>query len=143
MNIKTRKILGYLGLIPFFAFSFLPLVIPFPEGYIFNLLLSFYGGIILSFLGGITWGWPKTENQKFSLISGILFSLIGFFIIAFSNMFLYYCLCLGLISFIAFFVFELSVSEQMQNKDYKQLRSLLTVFVSFCYLISLVTFSWQ
>ena len=143
MNIKTRKILGYLGLIPFFAFSFLPLFIPFPEGYIFNLLLSFYGGVILSFLGGITWGWPKTENQTFSLISGILFSLIGFFIIAFSNMFLYYCLCLGLISFIAFFVFELNVSEQMQNKDYKQLRSLLTVFVSFCYFISLATFSWQ
>ena len=50
MNIKTRKILGYLGLIPFFSFSFLPLAIPFPEGYIFNLLLSFYGGIILSLL---------------------------------------------------------------------------------------------
>ena len=142
MNIKTRKILGYLGLIPFFSFSFLPLAIPFPEGYIFNLLLSFYGGIILSFLGGITWGWPKNENHIFSLIAGIFFSLIGFFIIAFSNMFLYYCLCLGLLSFIAFYLFELSFSEQMLNKDYRFLRGSLTCLVSICYLVSLATFNW-
>ena len=54
MNLKTKKILGYLGVIPFFVFSFLPLLSTFPEGYVFTLLLSFYGAVVLSFLGGIT-----------------------------------------------------------------------------------------
>ena len=87
MNLKTKKILGYLGVIPFFVFSFLPLLSTFPEGYVFTLLLSFYGAVVLSFLGGITWGWENAHNHKFSLIIGIFFSLIGFFIISISNMF--------------------------------------------------------
>ena len=73
MNLKTKKILGYLGLIPFMAFSFLPLLSPFPEGYVFTLLLSFYGAVILSFLGGMTWGWENAHNHKLSLIIGIFF----------------------------------------------------------------------
>jgi hypothetical protein len=85
---------------------------------------------------------PKNENHIFSLIAGIFFSLIGFFIIAFSNMFLYYCLCLSLLSFIAFYLFELSFSEQMLNKDYRFLRGSLTFLVSICYLVSLATFNW-
>ena len=142
MNLKIRRILGYLGLIPFVSFSFIPLLVPFPEGYVFNLLLSFYGGIILSFLGGITWGWSENENQKFSLVIGIFFSLIGFFIVAFSNMFLYYSLWLGLISFVAFFFFELNVSAQMRNREYRLFRGSLTFLVVICYLVSLTTFDW-
>ncbi len=142
MNLKIRRILGYLGLIPFVSFLFIPLLVPFPEGYVFNLLLSFYGGIILSFLGGITWGWSENENQKFSLVIGIFFSLIGFFIVAFSNMFLYYCLWLGLISFVAFFFFELNASAQMRNREYRVFRGSLTFLVAICYLGSLATFNW-
>ena len=140
MNIKTRQILGYLGLVPFILFSLLPLLLSFPEGYIFKLLLSFYGGIIISFLGGMTWGWPESKNQNFILITGIFFSLVGFFIVSFSNMLLFYCLLLGCISFIAFFVFELNISGQMRVKEYKNMRIALTILVVLCYLISLITF---
>ena len=140
MNIKTRQILGYLGLLPFILFSLLPLLLSFPEGYIFKLLLSFYGGIIISFLGGMTWGWPEAKNQNFILITGIFFSLVGFFIVSFSNMLLFYCLLLGCISFIAFFVFELKTSGQMRVKEYKNMRIALTILVVLCYLISLITF---
>ena len=140
MNIKTRQILGYLGLVPFILFSLLPFLLSFPEGYIFKLLLSFYGGIIISFLGGMTWGWPESKNQNFILITGIFFSLVGFFIVSFSNMLLFYCLLLGCISFIAFFVFELNTSGQMRVKEYKNMRIALTILVVLCYLISLITF---
>ena len=48
MNLKTKKILGYLGVIPFFVFSFLPLLSTFPEGYVFkrtkkNIFMNFPG----------------------------------------------------------------------------------------------------
>ncbi len=142
MNIRIRQILGYLGLIPFIFLSFYPLFLDFPEGYVFTLLLSFYGGIILSFLGGMTWGWQETNNNKFTLIIGILFSLSGFFIIAFSNMFLFYSLCLSLLSFLSFFIFELRMSDQMQHKGYRTLRSVLTFSVTICYLVSIGSFSW-
>ena len=94
MNIRLRQLLGYLGATPFIFLSFYPLFLDFPEGYVFNLLLSFYGGVILSFLGGMTWGWEGAADNKLSLSVGILVSLTGFLIIALSNMFLYYSLCL-------------------------------------------------
>ena len=142
MNLRTKKILGYLGLIPFMAFSFLPLLSPFPEGYVFTLLLSFYGAVILSFLGGMTWGWENAYNHKLSLIIGIFFSLIGFFIISISNMFLFYSLCLGSVSFVGFYLFELRVSDQMRDRGYRSLRTSLTFLVTICYLNSIITFSW-
>ena len=142
MSMSLRNFLGYAGLIPFLFFSVSPLLISFPEGYVFNLLLSFYGGVILSFLGGMTWGWTLGNFQKSSLIVGVLVSLIGFFIISISNMFLYYSLCLSLATFISFYLFELRVSDLMKDKEYKRLRTVLTFVVSLCYLLSITTFGW-
>ena len=142
MNMSLRNLLGYAGLIPFLFLSISPLLISFPEGYVFNLLLSFYGGVILSFLGGMTWGWTLVNFQKSSLIVGVLVSLIGFFIISISNMFLYYSLCLSLATFISFYLFELRVSDLMKDKQYKRLRTVLTFIVSLCYLLSITTYGW-
>ena len=142
MNMSLRNLLGYAGLIPFLFLSISPLLISFPEGYVFNLLLSFYGGVILSFLGGMTWGWTLVNFQKSSLIVGVLVSLIGFFIISISNMFLYYSLCLSLATFISFYLFELRVSDLMKDKQYKRLRTVLTFVVSLCYLLSIITYGW-
>ena len=142
MNIRTRQVLGYLGVIPFIFLSFYPLILDFPEGYVFNLLLSFYGGVILSFLGGMTWGWEGEADNKLSLIVGILVSLTGFLIIALSNMFLYYSLCLGLLTFILFYIFELRVSDKMKHKGYRNLRTNLTIFVTISYIACLATYTW-
>ena len=142
MNMSLRKLLCYAGLIPFLFLYISPLLISFPEGYVFNLLLSFYGGVILSFLGGMTWGWTLVNFQKSSLIVGVLVSLIGFFIISISNMFLYYSLCLSLATFISFYLFELRVSDLMKDKQYKRLRTVLTFVVSLCYLLSITTYGW-
>ena len=106
LNIKTRQILGYFGELPFLFLSIFHLFLEFPEGYIFNLLLAFYGGVILSFLGGMTWGWEGEADNNTSLIFGIVVSLIGFLIIAASNMFLYFSLWVSLLTFIIFYLFE-------------------------------------
>ena len=142
MNIRTRQVLGYLGVIPFIFLYFYPLILDFPEGYVFNLLLSFYGGVILSFLGGMTWGWEGEADNKLSLIVGILVSLTGFLIIALSNMFLYYSLCLSLLTFILFYLFELRVSDKMKHKGYRNLRTNLTIFVTISYIACLATYTW-
>ena len=142
MNIRTRQVLGYLGVIPFIFLTFYPLFLGFPEGYVFNLLLSFYGGVILSFLGGMTWGWEGEADNKLSLIVGILVSLTGFLIIALSNMFLYYSLCLSLLTFILFYLFELRVSDKMNHKGYRNLRTNLTIFVTISYIACLATYTW-
>ncbi len=139
MSIKIRKLLGYLGALPFIALSIIPIFLLFPEAYIFNLLMSFYGGIILSFLGGMTWGWELKDNSAPSLILGIFFSLIGFFVIAISNMFLMYSLYISLISFVAFYFFELRTSPFMSNPEYRTLRRNLTLIVSFSYILTLLT----
>ena len=142
MNIRTRQILGYLGVIPFIFLSFYPIFLDFPEGYVLNLLLSFYGGVILSFLGGMTWGWEGEADNKLSLIVGILVSLTGFLIIALSNMFLYYSLCLSLLTFILFYLFELRVSDKMKHRGYRNLRTNLTIFVTISYIACLATYTW-
>tara|TARA_Y100000768_G_scaffold169952_1_gene127214 strand:+ start:514 stop:942 length:429 start_codon:yes stop_codon:yes gene_type:complete len=139
MHIKLRKTLGYLGAIPFLALSVIPIFSLFPESYIFRLLMSFYGGIILSFLGGMTWGWDLKDNSSLPLIFGIFISLVGFFIIAISNMFLIYSLYISLFSFVTFYFFELRTSKQMLDLEYRALRRNLTILVSFSYILTLLT----
>ena len=139
MHIKLRKTLGYLGAIPFLALSVIPIFSLFPESYIFRLLMSFYGGIILSFLGGMTWGWDLKDNSSLPLIFGVFISLIGFFIIAISNMFLIYSLYISLFSFVTFYFFELRTSKLMLDLEYRALRRNLTILVSFSYILTLLT----
>jgi len=139
MHIKLRKTLGYLGAIPFLVLSVIPIFSLFPESYIFRLLMSFYGGIILSFLGGMTWGWDLKDNSSLPLIFGIFISLVGFFIIAISNMFLIYSLYISLFSFVTFYFFELRTSKLMLDLEYRALRRNLTILVSFSYILTLLT----
>ena len=90
----------------------------------------------------MTWGWEGEADNKLSLIVGILVSLTGFLIIALSNMFLYYSLCLSLLTFILFYLFELRVSDKMKHKGYRNLRTNLTIFVTISYIACLATYTW-
>ena len=73
--LKTKIILGYLGFIPFALFTILPWILG--ENWLRPSLISLviYGAIILSFLGGIIW---QSSKKQSDLVSGILFSLLGF-----------------------------------------------------------------
>lgn len=75
------KALGYSGLIPFFAGAGLAAL---GDGDLAKWgyeATRFYGGLILSFLGGINWGLyllsnPKTRSDYW-LVTGVIPSLIG------------------------------------------------------------------
>jgi hypothetical protein len=79
LNINTIKsTYGYLGFTPFALFSITPWI---TGGYIGETAIIFqiaYGSIILTFLGGISWGWRDDQpQQKKNLSIGILYSLIA------------------------------------------------------------------
>ena len=81
MSFQTKQIFGYLGAIPFITLSILPWI----SSNLAETSLrasSMYGAIILSFLGGMVWGWKKAKT--FDLFIGILLSVLAILIIFFS-----------------------------------------------------------
>ena len=136
-NIKSTY--GYIGFIPFAAFSLLPWII---GGDLAKTLIIFqigYGSIIITFLGGISWGWKDDQkNQKFNLSIGILFSLFGCLILAlayFDKILI--ALLFSICSFYFFYIFEKSTEEfKLKDDDYKRFRKILTLLVCISFLIS-------
>ena len=140
MNINNVKsTYGYIGFIPFAVFSFIPWAV---GGNIANISILFqiaYGSIIITFLGGMAWGWRDDQkNQIFNLSIGILYSLIGMLVL-----FLAYCdlillaLLISMISFQSFYYFEKSTEDFLiRDDEYKKFRKMLSLLVSISFLIS-------
>ena len=140
MNINNIKsTYGYIGFIPFAVFSFIPWAV---GGNIANISIVFqiaYGSIIITFLGGMAWGWRDDQkNQIFNLSIGILYSLIGMLVL-----FLAYCdqillaLLISMISFQSFYYFEKSTEDFLiRDDEYKKFRKMLSLLVSISFLIS-------
>lgn len=81
----TVLILGWLGVAPFAATA-LAAVLDLGPGRIMALgALVIYGAVILSFLGGVAWGFtlaptaPSSRWRTLDLCMGVSMSLIGFF----------------------------------------------------------------
>ena len=140
MNInKIKSTYGYIGFIPFAVFSFIPWAV---GGNIANISILFhiaYGSIIITFLGGMAWGWRDDQkNQIFNLSIGILYSLMGMLVL-----FLAYCdqillaLLISMISFQSFYYFEKSTEDFLiRDDEYKKFRKMLSLLVSISFLIS-------
>ena len=135
-----RIILGYLGFLPFAFFTILPMI--FGESVaIWSLkILSIYGGIILSFLAGITWGWQQSDISKLDLQIGIIFSLTGFLIILLTEHFLVYAMIINFLSFPLFYLFEKRRNPFFRDENYEKLRLFLTGGVSGCFLFGFLNF---
>ena len=135
-----RIILGYLGFFPFAFFTILPMI--FGESLAFWSLkiLSIYGGIILSFLAGMTWGWQQKDLSKLDLQIGIIFSLLGFLIILLTEHFLIYAMTINFLSFPLFFYFEKKRNVYFNDENYEKLRLFLTSGVSGCFLFGFLNF---
>ena len=140
MNItKIKSTYGYIGFIPFAFFSLLPWII---GGEFAKTLIIFqlgYGSIIITFLGGFSWGWRDEQiNQKFNLTIGILFSLSGCLILLltyFNQILLALITCIACFYF--FYIFEKSSEEyKFKEEEYKQFRKILTLLVCISFLIS-------
>jgi hypothetical protein len=98
-----------------------------------------YGSIILTFLGGMAWGWSDDQkNQKFNLSIGILYSLIGCLILFLTyNDAILIALLISVFSFQSFYYFE--KSTEILNLEMMTIRNLercLSLLVSISFLIS-------
>ena len=140
MNINTIKsTYGYLGFTPFALFSITPWI---TGGYIGETAIIFqiaYGSIILTFLGGISWGWRDDQpQQKKNLSIGILYSLIAclMLVLIYLNMILF-ALLISVISFQSFYYFEKSTYDfKYKHEDYQRFRRMLSLLVAISFLIS-------
>ncbi len=140
MNINTIKsTYGYIGFIPFALLSITPWI---TGGYIGEAAIIFqiaYGSIILSFLGGISWGWRDDQpQQKKNLSIGIIYSLIScsMLILIYLNMILF-ALLISVISFQSFYYFEKSTYDfKYRHEDYQKFRRMLSLLVAISFLIS-------
>ena len=140
MNINTIKsTYGYIGFTPFALFSITPWI---TGGYIGETAIIFqiaYGSIILTFLGGISWGWRDDQpQQKKNLSIGILYSLIAclMLVLIYLNMILF-ALLISVISFQSFYYFEKSTYDfKYKHEDYQKFRRMLSLLVAISFLIS-------
>ena len=128
-----------MGFVPFCFFSVMPWIIGDDLANYSILALSLYSAIILSFLGGIPWGWNDNNfSQTLNLIYGIFFSLLGCLILAITFIDLMAALFLCLIGFNGFYYFESKRDILFDQKvEYKELRKKLTVLVSICFLVTI------
>ena len=141
MNINTIKsIYGYLGFTPFALLSIIPWI---TGGHVGETAIIFqiaYGSIILTFLGGISWGWRDNQpEQKKNLSIGIIYSLIGclMLILIYFNLILF-ALLISVISFQSFYYFEKSTYDfKYKHEDYQKFRKLLSLLVAISFLISM------
>ena len=140
MNISNFKsTYGYIGFLPFAFFSIAPWIVGSEVSKIAIVFQLAYGSIILTFLGGMAWGWrDEQQNQKFNLSIGILYSLIGCLILFLTYFeIILIALLISVVSFQSFYYFEKStVDFKFRDDDYKKFRKMLSLLVSISFLIS-------
>ena len=140
MNISNFKsTYGYIGFLPFAFFSIAPWIVGSELSKIAIVFQLAYGSIILTFLGGMAWGWrDEQQNQKFNLSIGILFSLIGCLILFLTYFdIILIALIISVFSFQSFYYFEKSTEDfKFRDDDYKKFRKMLSLLVSISFLIS-------
>jgi hypothetical protein len=127
------------GFLPFAFLSIVPWIVGSEVSKIAIVFQLAYGSIILTFLGGMAWGWSDDQkNQKFNLSIGIIYSLIGCLILLLT----YYdiiivALLISVFSFQSFYYFEKSTEFfELRDNDYKKFRKMLSLLVSISFLIS-------
>ena len=140
MNISNFKsTYGYIGFLPFAFFSIAPWIVDSEVSKITIVFQLAYGSIILTFLGGMAWGWrDEQQNQKFNLSIGILYSLIGCLILFLTYFeIILIALLISVFSFQSFYYFEKSTEDfKLKDDDYKKFRKMLSLLVSISFLIS-------
>ena len=140
MNISNFKsTYGYIGYLPFAFFSIAPWIADSEISKISIIFQLAYGSIIITFLGGMAWGWrDEQQNQKLNLSIGIFYSLIGCFILFLTYLeIIIIALLISVFSFQSFYYFEKSTEDfKFRDDDYKEFRKMLSLLVSISFLIS-------
>ncbi|MDA9011102.1 DUF3429 domain-containing protein [Gammaproteobacteria bacterium] len=140
MNInKIKSTFGYVGFLPFALFAICPWIFGNNFGVIAIYFQLAYGSIILSFLGGMAWGWRDDQiNQQFNLSMGIVYSLIGCLTLALTFFgFILFSLLILMIAFQSYYYFERSTEDfKKRDDEYKNFRKMLSLLVSISFLLS-------
>ena len=140
MNINNIKsTYGYIGFIPFAFFSIIPWIFGGPISQIAIIFQLAYGSIIITFLGGMAWGWRDDQNkQSFNLSIGILYSLVGCLILLLTYFnYILLGLLISVLSFQSFYYFERSTQDfKIREDEYKKFRKMLSLLVAISFLIS-------
>ena len=135
----TPRLLGYLGLIPFIALAGISAFGP--AGWHSQALTALvaYGALILSFLGGITWGIAVRENHSDQRL--YLISMVPFFM-AWAALLLpgWAGIWLLVLAFIVALVNDYTVSRMsMTPAWFRTMRTILTVVVVVCLVVAAIT----
>ena len=135
MPLKTIQFYGYLGVLPFILFTIAPwLSSDFSE--ISLKAISFYGGVIISFLGGTAWGWAPNSlaNIRFGVACTFINLAIIFFV--FEDFLIALVICF--LAFPLFLYYETKNNSSFKNdSEYAEMRRILTLLVTICYFICL------
>ncbi len=132
--LNTKIILGYLGFIPFGAFTILPWILG--EKWLRPSLITLviYGAIILSFLAGIIW---QSSKKQSDLVSAIVLSLLGFTSVFLFTVNIMIPLIVLTLCFPFCYLQEKRISESFADEDYASLRLNLTTGVTACFVLSI------
>ena len=132
--LNTKIILGYLGFIPFGAFTILPWILG--EKWLRPSLITLviYGAIILSFLAGIIW---QSSKKQSDLVSAIVLSLLGFTSVFLFTVNIMIPLIVLTLCFPLCYLQEKRISEGFADEDYASLRLNLTTGVTACFVLSI------
>ena len=142
---RFARILGYAGLIPFYATALAALFIGDTEAVALVLVLQVaYGAVIASFLGGVHWGLAMDGSRLTVsiLVRGILPGLAGWAIVVVYALLVFVVwlpLVLSMVLFAALYVNDRQAVRSGLLPDwYGALRARLTVHVIVSYVISIV-----
>ena len=140
MNIDYIKAtFGYIGFVPFAILAIIPWIFGETIAQTAIIFQIAYGSIILTFLGGMAWGWRDDQkNQKINLAIGIAYSLIGCMLLLLIYLqFILSALLISVASFQSFYYFERSTEDFIKrSEDYMHFRKMLSLLVSISFLIS-------
>jgi hypothetical protein len=140
MNINNIKsTYGYIGFIPFAFFSIIPWIFGGPISQTAIIFQLAYGSIIITFLGGMAWGWRDDQDkQSLNLFIGILYSLVGCLILLLTYFnYILLGLLISVLSFQSFYYFERSTQDfKIRDDEYKKFRKMLSLLVAISFLIS-------
>ena len=141
---RTARILGYAGLIPFYATAVGALFTGGAEGVVLLLHLQVtYGAVIASFLGGVYWGLAMDTARSTGsiLMRSVVPGLAGWGIVIVFSFLIYRIwlpLILSIILFLALYANDRhAVRTGLLPGWYGALRAPLTVFVIVAYLIGI------
>ena len=135
---EIKVTLIYFGLSLFALLALAPWILNFQIGMMAIKALVIYGGIVISFLGGLIWGWDDQENNSLNLWCAIGFSLMGLSIALLASFLITASLLLLIASLQIFLYFESSNSSYYQSHTkYADARNLITNLVTICCITSL------